>query len=150
MLYSPPGLGPAGAELSESVASMMIDLVNSRTTNLGSWSSIPGSELDIRLRELHGEALTLLVRRQKKWVYANIFCVDRDDFFMAKLWVEKFYWKYHIGGQTAVRRGKWINMIPINGAVLSTEDLQLMTEVTQFVYWSIERVFGAPEHELAE
>jgi hypothetical protein len=137
--YVPSGHTPMTLDLSNDVELMMLDSIN-KGNKLSRWTSIPDTQLEIRLKDLKG-ATCLVVRKEKIWVYANVFCLVPDDFAAAIVLASKLCWKYGYSLPFDVDRSNWICTIPIHDPQVTAEEMTLIGGIAAFIYQSIIKVF---------
>jgi hypothetical protein len=117
----------------------MYDHILARKSTMSSWNPIPGSVLEMRLRHWHGVS-SLLFRKNKIWIYTNVFSFYSEQSDLAFCLVSKLYHKYLKAWPAEPPKGGWIHTVPIHDANLSADELGLIHELIQYVYWSIVRV----------
>jgi hypothetical protein len=132
---------------SEEVVDLMVSLMKEGRPKVGcGWVAIPETDLEMRLRDWRG-IKCLLFRKNKNWVYANIFCFEGEQIYRANCLVARLYRTYMHAIPPDAPPCNWIHTIPINDAKLASGELRLIDEITQFIYLSIYRLLYLEEAE---
>jgi len=148
--YLPEDQPSMNAPDSGQVADLLCYLIEKGQSKMSSWTHIPNTDLEMRLRYWHGVAC-LLFRKDRTWIYAHIFCYCQEQSELALCLVKRMYFKFRRKMPARPGSGRWIHTVPIHEGNLLADELGLIDEIMQFIYWSIVRLIESgyvPEEEV--
>ena len=97
---------------------------------------IPGTEMEVSLTHASGIPM-LWFKKNDEHLYLHVFCFDCESFWNALYIASIFYVKNNLGCPRKPPVPNWIHTIPMKREGLTSQEILLIFEITQSIYWAM-------------